>query len=149
MINPYSYPTKQENSPRRTTSKSTEDFRTLVIYSTLGLGTATGVFLLGRHFYKKAVAKSTENRSLIEGNPATFAKQLNMAFDNDSYFSWGTNEEQIFQVFREIPSKKAYTEVQQAYANMYNRNLNADLENELSSDEYNYIIRILNAKPAK
>jgi len=88
--------------------KSTQ-LKTTVIYSALGLGTATG-------------------------------------FDNDNYLGWGTNEEMVLQVFREIPSKSMYSKVQREYFNLYGKSLNADLEQELSSEEYNELIRILNAK---
>ena len=69
-----------------------------------------------------------------------------MAFDNDNYAGWGTNEKMVMQVFNEIPSKSMYTKVQREYANLYGKSLNADLEDELSSEEYNELIRILNAK---
>jgi hypothetical protein len=39
-----------------------------------------------------------------------------------------------------------YSKVQKEYANLYGKSLNADLEDELSSEEYNELIRILNAK---
>lgn len=123
-----------------------ENLKTVVIYSTLGLGTATGLFFLTRHFIKKAQANQSQKSSLDEGDPATYAKQLKMAFDNDNAFGWGTNEEQVFRVFNEIPSKAMYTRVQREYSNMYGQSLNADLENELSAEEYNELIRILNAK---
>jgi hypothetical protein len=123
-----------------------QNLKTIVIYSTLGAGTATGLFLLGRHLYKKTVTNRSQNDSMEEGDPATFAKQLKMAFDNDTAFGWGTNEDAVNQVFLEIPSRSMYGKVQKEYFNMYGRNLNADLEDELSSDEYNELIRILNAK---
>lgn len=123
-----------------------QNFKTIVIYSTLGLGSATGLFFLVRHFYKKAQANLSQKHSLEEGDPATFAKQLRMAFDNDNSFGWGTNEEVVMQVFNELPSKSMYAKVQKEYSRLYGRSLNADLENELSSDEYNELIRILNAK---
>lgn len=123
-----------------------QNLKTVVIYSAVGLGTATGLFLLGRHFYKKAQATTSQKHSLEEGDPATFAKQLKMAFDNDNYAGWGTNEEMVFQVFSNLPSKSMYTKVQREYSRLYGRSLNADLEDELSSDEYNELIRILNAK---
>lgn len=123
-----------------------QNLKTVVIYSTLGLGTATGLFFLGRHLYKKTRANISQKHSLEVGDPATFAKQLKMAFDNDNYMGWGTNEPMVIQVFNEIPSKSMYTKVQKEYANLYGRSLNADLEEELSSDEYNELIRILNAK---
>jgi hypothetical protein len=125
--------------------KSTQ-LKTTVIYSALGLGTATGLFFLVRHFYKKSRANISQKRSLETGDPATFAKQLKMAFDNDNYLGWGTNEEMVLQVFREIPSKSMYSKVQREYFNLYGKSLNADLEQELSSEEYNELIRILNAK---
>ena len=123
-----------------------QNLKTVVIYSTLGLGTATGLFFLARHFYKKARANVSQKRSLEVGDPATFAKQLKMAFDNDNYAGWGTNEKMVMQVFNEIPSKSMYSKVQKEYANLYGKSLNADLEDELSSEEYNELIRILNAK---
>ena len=123
-----------------------QNLKTTVIYSSLGLGTATGLFFLARHFYKKTRANVSQRHSLEVGDPATYAKQLKMAFDNDNYAGWGTNEKMVIQVFNEIPSKAMYTKVQKEYANLYGRSLNADLEEELSSDEYNELIRILNAK---
>ena len=123
-----------------------QNFKTVVIYSTLGLGSATGLFFLARHFYKMARANVSQKHSLQEGDPATFAKQIKMAFDNDNYLGWGTNEKVVMQVFNELPSKGMYTKVQKEYSRLYGRSLNADLEDELSSDEYNELIRILNAK---
>jgi len=123
-----------------------KNLKTVVIYSTLGLGSATGLFFLARHFYKKTRANISQKHSLEVGDPATFAKQLKMAFDNDNYAGWGTNEQMVIQVFTEMPSKSMYTKVQKEYANLYGRSLNADLEEELSSDEYNELIRVLNAK---
>jgi hypothetical protein len=123
-----------------------QDFKTIMIFSTLGLGTATGLFFLGRHLYKNTIANSSQKRSLEEGDPATYAKQLKMAFENDNYMGWGTNTEMVKKVFRDIPSKNMYGKVQKEYMRMYSKSLNADLEDELTSDEYNEIIRILNAK---
>lgn len=127
-------------------AREIQNLKTIVIYSTLGLGTSTGLFFLARHFYKKTKANISQKHSLEVGDPATFAKQLKMAFDNDNYAGWGTNEEMVMQVFDSIPSKSMYTKVQKEYSNLYGRSLNADLEEELSSEEYNELIRILNVK---
>lgn len=127
-------------------AQKARNLKTIVVYSTLGLGSATGLFLLARHFYKKTRASISQKHSLEVGDPSTFAKQLKMAFDNDNYAGWGTNEKMVIQVFNEIPSKSMYTKVQREYTNLYGRSLNADLEEELSSDEYNELIRILTAK---
>jgi hypothetical protein len=129
-----------------TDAQQIQKFKTVVVYSTLGIGTATGLFFLGRHFYKKTLANRSEKNSLEEGDPATFAKQLKMAFENDNYFGWGTNTKVVTQVFQDIPSKSMYSKVQKEYFRQYGKSLNADLEDELSSDEYNELIRILNTK---
>jgi hypothetical protein len=130
----------------KTDAEKIQDLKTVMIYSSLGVGTATGLFMLVRHFYKKSQANRSEKHSLEEGDPATYAKQLKMAFDNDNYMSWGTDEEAVTKVFEELPSRKMYERVQKEYFRMYNKSLNADLEEELSSDEYNNLIRLLNAK---
>ena len=122
------------------------NLKTVVVYSTLGVGTATGLFFLARHLYKKTRANLSERRSLDEGDPATYAKQLKMAFENDNYFGWGTNWNVVKQVFQTVPTKSMYAKVQREYFNLYSKSLNADLEDELSSDEYNELIRMLNAK---
>ncbi len=124
-------------------------FKNLVIYSTLGIGTSTGLFFLGRYFYKKSIKSKTDKKSLEEGNPATFARQLKMAFDNDNWMGWGTNVPQVYEVFKAIPSKSSYEKVQAAYFNLYGKNLNSDLESELSSDEYNEVIRMLSSKKGR
>ena len=131
---------------RSSDQEKIQNFKTLVIYSTLGIGTATGMLLLGRHFYKKVLTNQSQKNSLDEGNPAAYATQLKMAFDNDNYFGWGTNTKEVNRVFEQIPTKTMYSKVQKEYSRMYNKNLNADLESELSSDEYNALIRLLNTK---
>lgn len=122
------------------------EIKTIAVYSALGLGTATGVFLLIRHFYKKAKKTVVEKRSLTEGDPSTYARQLKMAFDNDNWMGWGTNTEMVTQVFQSMPSKATYQKVQNAYATLYNRSLTADLEDELTSEEYNQVISIISTK---
>lgn len=124
----------------------TETLKNLAIGSAVGIGSIAGLFFLGRHVIRSLRTNAAQNDSMDEGDPATYAKQLKMAFDNDNSFGWGTNEDAIFSVFRELPSKSMYSKVQREYTKLYNRNLNADLEDELSSDEYNELIIILNGK---
>ena len=131
---------------KKSDAQKIQELKTVVVYSSLGVGTATGLLLLVRHFYKKSQANRSEKHSLEEGDPATYAKQLKMAFDNDNYMSWGTNEEAVKKVFEDLPSRKMFERVQKEYFRMYSKSLNADLEEELSSDEYNELIRLLNTK---
>lgn len=130
----------------RARDDSLRDLKTIAVYSALGLGTATGFLLLIRHFYKKARKNVVEKRSLTDGDPATYARQLKMAFDNDNWAGWGTNTRMVLQVFQSMPTKATYQKVQNAYASLYNRSLTADLEDELTSEEYNQIISLLSTK---
>lgn len=134
---------------KKSGSDKLEALKATVIYSGLGLGVATGAFFLIRHFLKKGRKKNAEKRSAEEGDPNTYAKQLHMAFQNDNYFGWGTNTNQVNEVFRAINSKRMYEKVQKAYFDLYGKSLNAQLEEELSSSEYNSVIRMLSEKRAK
>lgn len=123
-----------------------QEFKTVVTYAALGLGTATGFVLLARYYFKKALKVNADKGSMREGDPSAFARQLKMAFDNDNWMGWGTDVVLVRQVFSQIPSKTTYAKVQKAYAALYNRTLNADLQSELSSTEYNEMILILARK---
>ncbi len=126
--------------------ETTDSLVDFAIGSSIAVGTFIGSMYLVRHYIKKFRENSAQNDSMDEGDPATYAKQLKMAFDNDNNFGWGTNEDAVFAVFRQLPSKAMYSKVQKEYNKLYSRNLNADLEDELSSDEYNQLIIILNGK---
>lgn len=127
-------------------SASIQELKTVVTYSTLGLGTATGFVMLVRYFYKKAQKVNADKGSMNEGDPSAFARQFKMAFENDNWMGWGTNVTLVRQVFTQIPTKAAYAKVQKAYAALYNQTLNTDLQSELSSSEYNEMILILASK---
>lgn len=114
--------------------------------SLLALGMAAGGYFIVKTVVKKGLANQQLKHSADEGDPATYATQFKMAFENDNWMGWGTNLTQVFNTINAIPTKKAYTKVQSSYKTLYNRSLNADLEDELSTDEYNKFIRILAAK---
>ncbi|HEY9008094.1 MAG TPA: hypothetical protein VIM75_18260 [Ohtaekwangia sp.] len=132
---------------KQSESQKIQNLKTRVIYSALGIGTATGLLLLMRHFYRRWQANRTEKHSLEEGAPAMYATQLKMAFDNDMPYGLGTDEEAVIKVFESLPSKQMYKRVQEAYSRMNDgRNLNADLKDELDSKDLNKVMRILNSK---
>jgi len=123
------------------------NLKTKVVYSTLGVAAATGLFLLGRHFYNRWQANRTLNRSLQEGDPAQYAMQLKMAFENDMPFGTGTDEDAIIKVFEALPSQRMYARVQEAYKHMTKgQNLNEDLKEELDTEDLNKVMRILHSK---
>src|SRR5688500_6954661 len=119
-------------APAYTTRSQAEDFRTYVLYSILGVGAAAGLTFLGVTLVKKTREKTlrtnAERNSLDPGEADNLAKRLKMAFDNDTWGGWGTDEERVYQVYREIPDRNFYRIVQREYASMYNTELNSDLE---------------------
>lgn len=100
------------------------------------------------HLVRKANEKREQKKSLDEGTPATLAKQLKMAFDNDGW--WGTNVPLVRKTFQEIPSKDFYKKVEKSYSALTRGNsLPKDLEEELTSTEYSEVLNILASKPEK
>lgn len=123
------------------------DKSTVIAYSiafSITVGGGLGLYYFGRKRLRKLQSQSSENQAMDPGSAASFAKQLKMAFDNDGW--WGTDEEAVYRVMREIPSRSHYDEVQKAYRRMYNRELNADLEDELDSKEMAIVQEILALK---
>jgi hypothetical protein len=144
----YQYPYNMLPYPYRgaQSSQGVNDYKNIIIYSTLGLGVSTGMFFLIRHFVKKAQVSKIEAHSLEEGDPGNYAKMFKAAFENDNSFGWGTDEELVFNTMRQIPTKAMYQKVQNAYKIMYGSDLNADLADELDIDELTKAEQILNLK---
>lgn len=118
-------------------------------YGLLGVVVLGGSVLIGRNMVRQVIADKEEKKTFEQGNEATFAKQLKMAFDNDMWMGWGTDEEAIRKVMQTIPSKEVFQKVIQSYQRLYNRSLMRDLQDELTSTEYEEILSILSVKPQK
>ena len=126
------------------------NYKEIILYSVLGLGAASGLFFTARHFIKKGQKLNSENKSFDTGDPASFARRLKMAFENDLWWGMGTDEEKVYQVFREIPSKAFYDRVKDEYKKQnVGHTLPGDLKDELSSAEADEVARILNSKKLK
>ena len=110
-----------------------------------GLVLVTSAVLIGRKIINNGVANNQENKSYIEGNAATYAKEIKMAFDNDGW--WGTDTKALRETLRKIPTKNEFKKVITAYHKMYRQNLLQDMSSELQTTEYNEMIAILAAKP--
>lgn len=131
-------------------STTARDFESYISYGVLGLITAVGLVMFIRRYVRKGRQKTTEVKTTQTGHPANYAKLLQMAFQNDNYFGWGTNEELVFKVFNSLPSQAFYKEVQKEYDKLTKgRSLNADLSDELDTVEYNKVLSILQSKKKK
>lgn len=125
---------------------SPRDYQTYVTTSVLALGAGAGVYFLVRGKVKEAQIANVQETGLQAGTASNWAKRLKMAFDNDSPFGWGTDEVAVYQVFKELPNKRAYSEVQRNYKILYGKDLNAQLQDELDSKEFQIVTKIYNSK---
>lgn len=118
-------------------------------YGIVGLVVLSGTFLLGRNVVRGARSTSEQKKTYEDGNAASFAQQLKMAFENDNYFGWGTDKVAIRDTIRKVPSKDYFKQVINSYQKLYARSLMADLKDELTSSEYNEMLAIVAGKPDK
>jgi hypothetical protein len=115
-----------------------------ILYSLIGLGIVGGGVFFGRKLALKSVANREEKKSFEDGTPATYAKQIKMAFENDGW--WGTDTEKLRSTLRDIPSKQVFAKVQESYKKLYNSNLISDMSDELQTTEYNEMLQIIGAE---
>lgn len=112
-----------------------------------------GVILLGSAvlgsiwLVKKFIGKLEERKSFEEGNEATFAKQIKMAFENDGWP--GTDTAMLRRILGEVPSKAMWDKIAKSYRKQGFGELLSDLSNELQSTEYNEMMQIIALKPDK
>ena len=129
-----------QNRPKVSVGKQT----TTILLAT-GLGAVT--FLGIRALVKKFKKNIREGQALEEGNPANYAIRIQMAFENDNAFGWGTDEEALFRILEEIPTENMMRKVGRAYRDLTGRNLAADLQSELTTQEFAIANEIINTKP--
>ena len=125
-----------------------QDLEVYTLTGVIGLGAAAGVYLLVRNKVKDAQQTNIQQSGLDAGTAANFAKRLKMAFDNDNPLGWGTDEQAVYGIFNELPTKSAYAQVQKAYKTLYSEDLNADLQSEMSSADFVSVMKIYNSKRA-
>ena len=85
-------------------------------------------------------------RPALSYDPFALAKRLKAAFDLTFWGIPQTDEEAIRAVIQEVPSKKAWHEVENAYAQLYARRLMTDMEDELNRWEMREFRNMLDAK---
>jgi hypothetical protein len=118
-------------------------------YGIIGTVVLGAAFFIGRSVIRKARANTEEKKTYEDGNPATYAKQIKMAFENDMWWGWGTDEEALRKVVIGIPSKEEFRKVINSYQKLYARSMMADMQDELTTSEYNEILAIIAAKPER
>ena len=132
------------------TYKSSEDDLSLkekVVYTLLGAAGLTGIIIIGKKGIEKLIEKKAHSKSFEDGTPETIAKQIKMAFENDGYY--GTDVETLRNILVEIKSKAEMKAVHDKYTKEYHSELYKDMSDELQTSEYNEMLQIIAAKPAK
>lgn len=118
-------------------------------YGILGLVVIGGSFFIGRSIVRKARANTEEKKTYEDGTPATYAKQIKMAFENDMWWGWGTDEEALRKVIIAVPSKDEFKKVINSYQKLYAQSMMADMQAELTTSEYNEMLAIIASKPER
>ncbi|TDX01487.1 hypothetical protein [Dinghuibacter silviterrae] len=122
-------------------------FKEKLQYTLLGLVVIGGSFYLGRSLIRKAVSTTEERNTFIEGNPAAYAQQIRMAFENNGW--WGVDTQSLRQILVAIPSVATFKKVMTSYQRLFNRSLMMDMKQDLKTTEYNEMLAILSSKPAR
>jgi hypothetical protein len=127
--------------------KEQEEFtlKEKILYTGGSILVAIGTFFLGRKIVRSAISNREERKTFNEDSPATYAKRIKMAFENDGWP--GTNTAELRTILREIPSKRSMTQVANSYQKLYSTPLYKDMSDELQSTEYNEMLAIIETKP--
>jgi hypothetical protein len=118
-------------------------------YTILGVLVLGGSFFIGRSLIKTAKANNEEKKTYEEGSSATYAKQIKMAFENDTWLGWGTDETALRKTIIAIPNKQIFRDVINSYQSLYNSSMMKEMQDELTTTEYNEMLAIIAAKPEK
>lgn len=82
------------------------------------------------------------DQALTVGSPEYYANVIHIAIDG-----FGTDEEAIYNAFREMPTQAFVGRVIQAYRDLTGANMNEDLNDDLSSSELQKVANIIRNKP--
>ncbi len=118
-----------------------------ISYAILGVLGVSGLVYLTTRLIKKSIAANSDKKSFEDGTPATIAKQIKMAFDNDGQF--GTDTKALRELLVKIKSKKELEDVRKEYQKQFNSQLYSDMSKELQSSEYREMLQIMEGKPDK
>jgi hypothetical protein len=98
---------------KNTSTYEHDDFtlKEKLTYGIVGLVVLGGSFFIGRNIVRNARATTEEKKTYDDSNAAYYAQKIKMAFENDNYFGWGTDESTIREIIRKIPSKDEFKKV--------------------------------------
>lgn len=141
-------PKTQHTDPNRQAGdKESTGWKEVVLISALGLVVAGGTILLVSKVIKTSISNTEEKKSLETNSPSAYAKQIKLAFENDGW--WGTDEEALRAVLRRISTKSFFKEVAASYKKLYGDPITKEMQDELTSGEYEEMMMIISSKPER
>ena len=128
-------------------SSNSGNFKTYIVWGLVGTVTVAAIGYFGYKAAKNIIAIQAAKDSLEPTQPAYFAQQIKMGFENDNWL--GTNTNQIRQAFIDIPDKQTFRKVSENYHKQYGGSMFQDLKVHLKSTEMQEMVAIYRIKPEK
>jgi hypothetical protein len=124
-----------------------DSFKNYVLWGIIGTAAAGALVWLGYKAVTNVVSTQANKGSLDSNNPAYYAKQFKIGFDNNN--GYGVDTDTVRQAMLAIPTKDFFAKVATSYHNQYKSSLYKDLELKLKSTEYQEMQAIYKVKPIK
>ena len=122
-----------------------------ISWAVLGIGGATllgGTLYFANHWWQNVRANKERGKTLQDGTHEAKANQFLMAFANDGL--WGTKVSMVRRIIRGIASWDEYNKIKKSYKLLSKgESLDADLEKELTTTEFEEMKAIMASKPPK
>lgn len=129
------------------TKSSSDNFKNYVLWGIIGAAATGTILYFGWKIITDKISDQASKGSLDNEDPAYYAKQFNIGFDNNNWY--GADTETIRETMLAIPSKDFFDKVAKSYQRQYQSNLFKDLETKLKSTEYQEMQAIYKIKPQK
>jgi hypothetical protein len=126
---------------------SSDNFKNYVLWGIIGTAAAGTLVYFGWKLITDKISDRENKGSLDNEDPAYYAKQFKIGFDNNNWY--GSDTETVRETMLAIPSKDFFEKVAQSYQRQYKSSLYKDLEAKLKSTEYQEMQAIYKVKPQK
>jgi hypothetical protein len=143
---------QEQQQPRVQQSSLNETDKVFIRIGAYTVGSVlllTGLFLGGRHIYRKYQQDHAAKKTLTDDSAENFATRIQMALFGSL---WGANVELIREIFNQIPSQQEFAAIAVKYGDITKSNksqIYLDLKKKLTEQEFYEMQNILVAKPAK
>lgn len=114
----------------------------------LAAGVGGGIWFVRKAYFNR-VADKEQLKSFDEGTPATTAKMIKMAFENDGYGWFRADMDTLRETLISVPSQEDWQLIIKSYDTQFRSNLITDLKEKLQTTENKEMMAIINAKPLK